>query len=35
MEPCEIVRYEQYNEKHGAKILGDEEGQQMEEDDDW
>ncbi|GAB4816920.1 hypothetical protein N2152v2_003966 [Parachlorella kessleri] len=32
VEPKEIVRYEEYNEKHGAKVLAEEEEQQMEEE---
>lgn len=35
-EPSEIVRYEEYNAKHGAKIVQDsnDEGRGMDEDDD-
>ena len=42
VEPGEVVRYEQYNEKHGAKILGDKvgggdggENGGDDPDDDW
>lgn len=35
VEPSEVVRYEQYNEKHGAKILAEEEDEQMGDDDNW
>lgn len=32
MEPSEIERYEQYNSKHGAKLMG---SFQEEEEEDW
>lgn len=41
VEPGEVVRYEQYNEKHGAKVLGDGtgggtgDGGDEDLDDDW
>lgn len=35
MEPSEIVRYEAYNEKHGARILQEEEDAAAMEDDVW
>jgi len=40
VEPGEVVRYEQYNEKHGAKVVGEsgkggEGGEGDDMDDDW
>jgi hypothetical protein len=32
VEPSEIERYEQYNIKHGAKLVG---SAQEEEEEDW
>ena len=33
VEPAEIERYEQYNTKHGAKLAGN--GEEEEEDEEW
>ena len=33
--PYPLCRYEQYNAKHGAKILAEEEAGAGEEEDDW
>lgn len=39
VEPGEVVRYEQYNERHGAKALaapgGGGAGREEEEEEDW
>ena len=35
VEPAEVVRYEQYNERHGAKVTAGGEDGGGEDDDGW
>ena len=35
VEPAEILRYEQYNERHGAKYVGPEDQNEAALDDWW